>query len=156
MWRRKAVRQESERKLTSAGPEARLPLVKNTLTVLIIVDGSDRIRAAGASIARALTDRKVVVMDAADFAATDLLPVHACFIGCEKPHPSGFGELERVLKGVNLAGRPCGLFSLASPQAIEYLRAIVRDADFRLNPAPFLAEKSGDAGAWVADTLGRR
>ena len=136
--------------------EAKLRFVKNTPTVLIIVDGSDRIRAVGTAIGRSLSDCKVVVMDAADFAATDLLPADACFIGCETPNPHGFAELVRVLKGINLAGRPCGLFSLDSAQSIEYLRSTVRDADFRLNPVPYFADFSGDPGAWAADTLGRR
>ena len=94
-------------------------------------------------------------MDAADFAATDLLPADAFFFGCEKPKPSSFVEFERVMKSINLAGKPCGLFSLASKDAIEYLRGVVRDAELRVNPEPLLADAVPDERAWVETTLRR-
>lgn len=130
--------------------------MKHTETVLIVVDGSAKIRQIADSIGACFHGARVVVMDAADFAATDLLPADSFFVGCEKPRPPSFAELERVLAGINLAGRPCGLFSLASNEAIEYLRGVVRDADLRLNPTPLLAASGAAAKAWTAETLGRR
>lgn len=102
---------------------------------------------------KSVGDIRVVVRNASEFTPVDILPADGYFFGCENARPSSFAELERVLKGINLAGRPCGLFSLASTEAIEYLRSIVRDADLRLHPTPFLLSKKGDIGLWAAETL---
>lgn len=142
--------------LTSGYRGARLIPVKHLATVLIVIDGSDKIRRVATSLAERFKGKKVVLMEGADFAATDLLPADTILIGCEHPHPSSFAELERVLKGINLAGRPCGLFSLASNEAIGYLRDIVRDADLRIVPEPYFADHSDDVGSWTAEILGRR
>ncbi len=105
---------------------------------------------------KSIGDARFVIRKAADFAPVDVLPADAYFIGCESPSPASFSEVERVLKGINLAGRPCGLFSLASMAAIEYLRAVVRDADLRLHPKGFLLEGASDIGPWAAETLRQR
>lgn len=94
-----------------------------------------------------------MVRNAAEFTPVDILPADAYFFGCEKAKPASFAELERVLKGVNLAGRPCGLFSSASNEAIDYLRTMVRDSELRQHPVPLLASASPDVGAWAAETL---
>ena len=121
--------------------------------VLIVVEDSPVFQKSAEAIRAGLGDRTCVVKKAADFAAVDLLPADAYFFGCDSARPAAFAELERVLQGINLAGRPCGLFSLASKEAIEYLRGIVRDADLRLHPSPFLASGKADIGSWAAETL---
>jgi hypothetical protein len=100
---------------------------------------------------------RVSSIDAAQFSATDLLPADAYFFGCQKPNPADFKELERVLGGINLAGRPCGLFSPGSAPALEYLRRIVKDAELQLNPQPWLsdADDAKALKAWVESTLKR-
>ncbi len=130
--------------------------MKQLATVLIVIDGSEKIRRIATSLAERFKGKKVVLMEGADFAATDLLPAETILIGCEHPRPATFTELERVLKGINLAGRPCGLFSLASNEAIGYLRDIVRDSDLHIAAEPYLAERSDDIGSWTAEILGRR
>lgn len=121
--------------------------------VLIITDDSPSLTKAVNAILKNLGDVRAVVKKAADFSPVDILPADAYFFGCEKAGPASFSELERVLRGINLAGRPCGLFTLASNEAIEYLRSIVRDADLRLHPTPFLVSGSADIGRWAAETL---
>jgi len=121
--------------------------------VLIITDGTPGLEAAVESMKKSTDDVLFAVRLAADFTPTDLLPADAFFFGCGSARPASFAELERVLKGINLAGRPCGLFSLASQEAIEYLRSIVRDAEFRLQPKPFLVSGKADIGTWAAETL---
>jgi hypothetical protein len=143
-------------KLTIEYQGARLIRVKHLSTVLIVIDGSEKIRRVANSLAERFKGKKVVLMEGADFAATDILPAETILIGCEHPRPASFAELERVLKGINLAGRPCGLFSLASNEAIGYLRDIVRDADLTIVSEPYFADRSVDLDAWTAEILERR
>jgi hypothetical protein len=93
------------------------------------------------------------VKNARDLTPVDILPADSFFFGCETPHPVSFAELERVLKAINLAGKTCGLFSLASDEAIGYLRGIVRDADLLPHPSGFLVSGTADIGVWAAETL---
>ncbi len=146
-------RRKPEQKLTIPFPGTSIALVNSIKQVLIITDGSPALGKAVSAIQEKLGDIRTVVKKAADFVPVDILPADAYFFGCETPHPASFLELERVLKGINLAGRPCGLFTLASNEAIEYLRAIVRDADLRLHPAPLILSGSSDVGRWAAETL---
>lgn len=118
-------------------------------------DGIAALGTVARRIEAALSGAHVVVMDAADLSAADLLPADAYFFGCDAGRPSSFAELERVLRGINLAGRACGLFSLASPAAIEYLRGIIRDAELQANPEPLFADAGTDVRAWVQSTLRR-
>ncbi len=145
--------------LTRPYAATRLDHVKDAKNVLILVDGAPATRKVADRIAAGLKGLRVVLMEAADFAATDLLPADACFIGCEKPKPAGFSELERVLRGINLAGRPCGLFSPASEAAVVYLKTVIADAELQVNPDSFLADQektsSRELKSWVEKTLGR-
>ncbi|MFQ3546947.1 MAG: hypothetical protein SNJ56_01310 [Termitinemataceae bacterium] len=94
-----------------------------------MIDGSEPVKEMARQISAALQKYHVVIMDGIDFAATDILPADVCILGCKDAHPAGFSEVERVLRGINLAGRSCGLFTLSSKSAIEYLRSIVRDSE---------------------------
>ena len=129
--------------------------VKAAKNILIVHDGHEALGVVARRIESMLKGMHVVVMDAADFAATDLLPADAYFFGYTGLRPASYIELERVLRGINLAGRLCGLFSLASPDAIEYLRGIIRDAELQANPLPFFADAGGDMTAWIQSTLRR-
>lgn len=139
--------------MTTAVPGTSIAIVNSIKQVLIVTDDSPSLAEAVRGMLKSLGDVRTVVKKAADFVPVDILPADAYFFGCEKAGPASFAELERVLKGINLAGRPCGLFTLASNEAIEYLRAIVRDADLRLHPTPFLVSGSADIGRWAAETL---
>jgi len=135
--------------------------VKTIKNVLILVDESNPLKEVGRQLAMHLAPAHVTIVDAVDFSATDILPADACFLGCREPHPARFSEVERVLKGINLAGRPCGLFTLSAKSAIEYLRSITRDAELAVFSEPLIYEalKSGDRApqvkAWVQSVLGR-
>lgn len=135
--------------------------MKTIKNVLILVDESDAIKDVGRQLAVHLEAVHVAIVDAADFAATDLLPADAYFFGCQQPHPARFSEVERVLKGINLAGRPCGLFTLSAKSAIEYLRSITQDAELAVFHEPLLYEalkpvdRAPQVKAWVHSVLGR-
>lgn len=129
--------------------------MKAVKTVLIVYDRLAALEIVARRIEAALSGAHVVVMDAVDFSAADLLPADAYFLGSESGRPASFAELERVLRGINLAGRVCGLFSLASPAGIEYLRGIIRDAELQVNPEPLFADAGTDVRTWVQSTLRR-
>ncbi|AEJ18931.1 hypothetical protein [Gracilinema caldarium] len=135
--------------------------MKTIRNVLILVDEADTIKEVGRQLASYMAPVHVAIVDAADFAATDLLPADAYFLGCQEPHPARFCEVERVLKGINLAGRPCGLFTLSSKSAIEYLRSISQDAELAVFSEPLFFEslkpvdRAPKVKAWVHAVLGR-
>ena len=128
--------------------------------MLILVDDSDSIKDVGRQLATYLVPVRVAIVDAGDFSATDMLPADAYLFGCQEPHPARFGEVERVLKGINLAGRPCGLFTLSSKSAIEYLRSITEDAELVVSREPLFYEtlvskdRATQMKVWVQSVLG--
>ena len=117
--------------------------MKARKTVLIITDGSAGIDELAGKIAAALEGSKVTMKAASDFMGNDILPADVFFLGCEKPRPTAFAYLADVLKHINLAGRPCGVFSSGSESAAKYLAGLVKDCEAVLNPEPLLAGGSG-------------
>jgi hypothetical protein len=105
--------------------------------VLIITDGSGETVKMAAGIKAALDGNKVSIKNASDFKGNDILPADAFFLGCEKPKPDSFEYLADLLKHINLAGRPCGIFTPGSEKTVKYLAALVKDSEAVLNPAPF-------------------
>jgi len=96
------------------------------------------------------------VMKSDTFYGTDILPAHAFFLGCGTPSPSSFTYIEILLDRINLAGRPCGVFS-SNPKALRYLSGIVRTSEASVGK-PLLAKngKVDDAKLreWVKNVLG--
>jgi hypothetical protein len=127
--------------------------VETKKNVLIVTDGAVSTMKAAEQIAAELADSQVVVRAAADFAGTDILPAEVFFLGCEAPNPPSFAYLEELLRHINLAGRPCGVFSPKSEKAVEYLAGLVKDCEAVLGEA-FLSSKDG-AGfkKWVKSIL---
>lgn len=133
--------------------------------VLIIIEESSSLKKIAQRIATRLAPFRVDVVEGSQFVATDLLPADAYFLGCDSPQPISFAELERVLQGINLAGRTCGLFTSSAmseraTSAIEYLRSIIRDTDLRVNPDPFFGQTNSngpmvDERLWIEKTLRR-
>ena len=105
--------------------------------VLIVTDGSDGTGKMAAGIAAALKGNKVLVKSASEFKGNDILPAEVFFLGCEKPNPDSFAYLADLLKHINLAGRPCGVFSPSSEKAVRYLAGLVHDSEAVLYPEPF-------------------
>jgi hypothetical protein len=119
-------------------------MVKTKKTVLILTDDSAETAKMAAGIAGALKGNKVSLMTASEFKGNDILPAEAFFLGCEKPEPDSFAYLADLLKHINLAGRPCGVFSpapdgSASKRALKYLASLVHDSEAALNPEPLLS-----------------
>ena len=123
--------------------------MKTKKTVLIVTDGSGETAKMAAEIAAALKGNKVTVKTAPEFMGNDLLPVEVFFLGCEKPKPGSFAYLTDLLKHINLAGRPCGVFSPGSEKAIKYLAGLVRDSEAALNPEPLFAGSRAPVKKWT-------
>ena len=123
--------------------------------VLIITDGSEGVSGMASKIAAALKGSTVSVKVAHEFKGNDLLPAEAFFLGCEKPEPESFNYLTDLLKHINLAGRPCGVFSSGAQKTAKYLAGIVKDCDAVLNPAAFLAGQEADTKSWAKNVISR-
>jgi hypothetical protein len=121
--------------------------------VLIVTDGADSTVQLAGQIAAELKKHDVVIRAASDFAGTDLLPVDVFFLGCEQPNPPSFAYLAELLRHINLAGRPCGVFSPDSDEPAAYLTSLVHDCEAVLGE-PFVA-KNGTAGLkrWIKSIL---
>ena len=96
------------------------------------------------------------VISAKDFSPTQLLPAQAFLLGCEKPEPPDFTGVKELLKHINLAGRPCGVFS-SQLSAVKYLSGLVRDSEAALG-SPLVVENGAVDGRklqkWVGGIIG--
>jgi hypothetical protein len=122
-------------------------------TVLIVTDGAEGAQRTAKAIIEALGDRKVTLVTAGDFEGTQLLSAGIFFFGAEAPNPPSFAYLHKMLEHINLAGRPCGVFS-SSERAAVYLCGMVHDSEAALYPEPFLG--AGDIGTWVEKVVTRQ
>jgi hypothetical protein len=84
---------------------------------------------------------------AGEFSGTHLLSADICFFGSEAPNPPSFARLNTILQHINLAGRPCGVFS-GSVSGAEYLRNMVHDSELALYPV-VLMEGKDDVKTWT-------
>jgi hypothetical protein len=123
--------------------------VETKKNVLIITDGAASTLEIAEQIAADLKDCQVLIRAASDFGGTDILPAEVFFLGCEEPDPPSFAYLAELLRHINLAGRPCGVFSPGSARAAEYLAGLVGDCEAALG-APFVAaEDKAGLKQWV-------
>ena len=127
--------------------------MKEKKSVLIVTDGSESTAEMAAKIAAALKGNKVSVKSASDFKGNDLLPAEAFFLGSDKSKPDAFAYLEDLLKHINLAGRPCGVFSSGSEKTAKYLAGLVKDSEAALNPVFFVAGAKKDIGRWAQKVI---
>ena len=129
--------------------------------ILIIADNGAVTGNIAANIAAVFgggtfTGWSATVIPAKDFSPTRLLPVQAFLLGCEKPAPPEFTGIEELFKHINLAGRPCGVFSTQN-NAIKYLSGLVRDCEAALgNPLVVENGKSDSRKLkkWVGGIIG--
>jgi len=115
--------------------------VSNKKRALIVSDGAESINLIVRSIANELGDHgsgnqgslnfDVKTFTAQEFDGTSLLAADIFFIGCEKPNPSSFDYLGRMLAHINLAARKCGIFS-TDDNALNYLVDLVKDSEAEL------------------------
>ncbi|MCL2381133.1 MAG: hypothetical protein FWC64_06005 [Treponema sp.] len=121
--------------------------------VLIVTDGSGETAEMAAGIAAALKDSTVTVKTASEFKGNDILPAKAFFLGCKEPRPDSFAYLTLLLKHINLASRPCGVFSPGSREATEYLAGLVCDCEAALNPEPLFSGHAQAVKEWAQSVV---
>ena len=127
--------------------------MKTKKTVLIVTDDSGETAKMASGIVTALKGSTVTVKTGSEFKGNDILPAEAFFLGCEKPKPDSFAYLADLLKHINLAGRPCGVFSPGSEKAAKYLAALVRDSEAALNPEPLFTASGAAVKEWVKNVV---
>ena len=128
--------------------------MKTKRTLLIVTDGSGKAEELAGQIAAAFKGHNVHRKTASDFRGSDLLPAEAFFLGCEKPAPDSFAYLADLMKHINLAGRPCGVFSPGSKKAVSYLAGLVKDSEVALSPQPLLS--GPEAKTWARGVVSRK
>jgi hypothetical protein len=118
---------------------------------LIVTDGAESMRKMAADIAAALKNFTLVSVTASEFSGTHILSADICFFGSETSNPPSFTTLNTILHHINLAGKPCGVFSNSAGGA-EYLRNMVHDSELALYPV-VLMEGKDDAKKWTETIL---
>jgi len=135
--------------------------VKSKRKILIIADNCAVIRDIAKNIAAVFGSApfagwSAAVVSAKDFSPTRLLPAHAFLLGCEKPKPPDFEPVKEMFKHINLAGRPCGVFSTQA-NAVKYLTGLVRDTDAALGSPLIVNKDAADSRKlkkWVGSIIG--
>ena len=128
---------------------------------LIITDGTATTEYLAGIIAGIINGQppsgySAAVIQAENFYGSDILPVHAFFLGCEEPKPASFCYTEDLLKHINLSGRRCGVFS-ADNKALKYLSGIISSCEAKAGK-PLLAKKGrvedhGKTQKWIQSIL---
>jgi hypothetical protein len=85
-----------------------------------------------------LAHYSISTLEAANFSAVDILPVHAFFLGCDNPQSFSFLYIEDFFGHINLAGRSCGIFS-SNAIAIRYLTTLIRPCEAAMGK-PFITK----------------
>jgi len=129
--------------------------------ILLITDNSAITQNIAKNIAAVLgtapfADWSATVIKAEDFSPTMLLPAGAFLLGCEKPEPPCFAGIKELFTHINLAGRPCGVFS-PQTKAVKYLSGLVRDSEAASGSPLVVKNLDGrKLQKWLRDILGDR
>jgi hypothetical protein len=134
--------------------------VESKRKLLIITDNTPAIKTVTEKIAGIFGDSfenyTFSSISAEQFSATDLLPADAFILGCEMPKPPLFVYIEDLFEHINLAGRPCGIFS-TNTRSIKYLSNLVRASEAALK-RPFLVKNNvpdnNKLQNWVQSIIG--
>ena len=128
--------------------------------ILVITDDTDAARYFADEVARYFENSPslryhVSIVDAAGFSGTDLLPVFAFLIGCELPNAFAPYYISDFFNHINLAGRPCGIFS-PNREALKYLAGMLKPSEAAIgNPFIFKngAIEEKELAKWVDGIL---
>jgi hypothetical protein len=117
-------------------------------TVVIVTDDVLSTRNIAEQIVAALEGScRVISLVAPDFKGNEILPADVIFLGCMNPNPPAFAYLEELFRHINLAGKPCGIFS-GSGKAVPYLKNLIHDSE--LVPAkPFTGAAGTELQKWI-------
>jgi adenine phosphoribosyltransferase len=129
--------------------------VEKKKNVLIVTDGTNATQKMASGIVKALKGARIVSIEAADFGGQDILPAEVYFFGCEKAEPISFAYFSRVLRHINLVGRPCGVFSPQSKEAIAYLADLVHDSEVALYAKPLFEKDIEYVKSWTEQVISK-
>jgi len=135
--------------------------VKGKRKILIVTDDGAVTRSIAENIAEVFGTARfknwsATVINAEEFSPIRLLPAHAFLLGCEKPEPPTFTGIKELFKHINLAGRPCGVFS-PHASSIKYLSGLVRDSEAALGSPLIVDNGAADSRKlqkWVGSIIG--
>jgi len=127
--------------------------VKTTKSILIVIEDTQGTAEMAAGIADALVGEKVSVRNVSDFEGNDILPTDAFFLGCERPNPASFNYITDLFKHINLAKRPCGVFSSGTQEAAGYLASIVQDSEAVIKGEPLYAGSKTGIKEWAQSVI---
>jgi len=124
-------------------------------TVVIITDESKGTAEMADGIAAALKGNKVSIKCISEFKGNDILPADVFFLGCENPKPASFAYIEDLFQHINLAGRPCGVFSPGGEATTKYLAGLVHDSEAALNPNPLISPTENEIKDWSQSVISK-
>ncbi len=135
--------------------------MKTKRKILIIADNNDVTGGVAKNIAAVFgtapfENWSAAVISAKDFSPTKLLAAHAFLLGCEKPNIPEFADIKELFKHINLAGRPCGIFSTQT-NTVKYLSGLVRDSEAALGDPLVIENGKVDrrkVQKWVGSLIG--
>ncbi len=103
--------------------------------LILYEDGSHDLECVAKSIGDSLKGQngEIVLKKASEVLIPDLLAASVYFMGAGNASPVGFGEIERIFRGIDLSGRRAGFFVSDLNGGAEYLKRIVRDTGLKVS-----------------------
>ena len=119
--------------------------------LVLFEDGVPAIERTARAIAARLGEQgcEVAITSASAVSISELLGAGFLFLGADAPGSAAYGELARIFKGVNLAGRRAAFFG-SSGAAVAWLRGICADTEITAAHSDLVgrADQSA-AAAWL-------
>jgi flavodoxin len=132
---------------------------KQKTKILIVYDSNPKELQDAAKQVKGVLDPEtfsVKVRIASEAKISEILAADAYFFGTGTGGSPDYAEIERLLKGISLVGRPCGFFTLGKPNGATYLRRICADAELLQNKVSFAFKDGMDPEAvreWAIATV---
>jgi hypothetical protein len=123
--------------------------------LILFEDGKPEIEREARAIAERLEEqgRGAAVKGASEVAISEILAASLYLLGADAPFSPSYGELARILKGVNLAGRKVAFFG-SSGAAVAWLRGLCADTELAVAHSDFLGRPDPAAlSAWLKGVL---
>ena len=128
-----------------------------SVVVLWAPDSADNRRVVE-TVGRALEQQKVAltVKSAAEATIADVTAADIVVFGSQKiasvEVPPEYSELLRIFKGITLAGRTAGFFSMGADRATQRLRKALKDTEIaQAEEDPLFADQKAGAGSSVTE-----
>jgi len=124
-------------------------------TLVLFEDGKPEIEREAKAIADRLEEqgRMASVKSASSIAISDILSADLYLFGADAVGSAAFGELARLLKGINLASRKVAFFG-SSGAAVAWLRGLCTDTELTVAHSDFIGRPEPAAlSAWLKGVI---